>query len=134
MNDSRLSVRKLAISDVEVWSQVSARQVFVSDIIDLGSEPDAKMTVGFARVGRGESMAISFPYDEVLVVTKGAYTVVPEHGNALTARAGEVIYLPGGSTNTAHADEDTEMAYVASPPSGYADHVTATAGDVEVAE
>lgn len=134
MNDSRLSVRKLAISDVEVWSQVSARQVFVSDIIDQGSEPDAKMTVGFARVGRGESMAISFPYDEVLVVTKGAYTVVPEHGNALTARAGEVIYLPGGSTNNAHADEDTEMVYVAGPPAVYADHVTATTSDVQAAK
>jgi len=43
--------------------------------------------------------------------------------------ASEVIYLPGGSVNFSHADEDTEMVYVANPPSVYADHLAAAAGD-----
>ena len=34
----------------------------------------------------------------------------------------------------AHADEDTEMVYVASPPAVYADHVTATTSDVQAAK
>jgi hypothetical protein len=44
------------------------------------------MTVGFARVGRGEALDISLPYDEVLVVTKGVlagdeiYDRAAEHG------------------------------------------------------
>ncbi len=31
--------------------------------------------------------------------------------------------------NFSHADEDTEMVYVANPPSVYADHLAAAAGD-----
>ncbi len=85
------------------------------------------MTVGFARLKEGEQLDISFPYDEVLIVTKGAYTVRTEHGEELTARAGEVVYLPAGAANSSHAVEDTEMVYVANAPSVYAEHVAASA-------
>ena len=127
MSDSRIGVRKLTTEDAETWSKVGDGQIFVSDIVDQAGEPDAKMTVGFARLGEGEALDISFPYDEVLILTKGSYTVRTERGEAVTARAGEVIYLPGGSSNSSHAEEDTEMVYVASPPSVYADHVAAAA-------
>ena len=68
----------------------------------------------------------SLPYDEVLVVTHGVYTVRTARGE-LTARAGEVVYLPAGSSNVAYAHEDAEMVYVAAPPSVYAAHVAAAA-------
>jgi Ethanolamine utilisation protein EutQ len=84
------------------------------------------MTVGFARLGRGEVLDISFPFDEVLVLTKGSYTVRTEDGEEVTARAGEVIYLPAGSANSSYAQEDTEMVYVAHPPSVYAAQVGAS--------
>lgn len=129
MSDARMRVRKLTTEDVEIWSKVGDHQIFVSDIVDHGTVPDAKMTVGFARIGKGEALDISFPYDEVLILTKGSYTVRTEHGDAVTARAGEVIYLPAGSSSSSHADEDTEMVYVANPPSVYADHVAASAAD-----
>ncbi len=128
MSGGRMRVRKLTTEDAETWSKVGDHQIFVSDIVDQGTVPDAKMTVGFARVGKGEALDISFPYDEVLILTKGSYTVRTEHGDTVTARAGEVIYLPAGSSNSSHADEDTEMVYVANPPSVYADHVAAAAG------
>ncbi|MGH9024785.1 MAG: hypothetical protein ACRDWD_01505 [Acidimicrobiia bacterium] len=48
-----------------------------------------------------------------------------QDGKTVTARAGEVIYLPSGSSNTFRADEDTEMVYVAHPPAVYAQHVAA---------
>lgn len=127
MSDSRMRVRKLTTEDADAWSKVGDGEIFVSDIVDLTTVPDAKMTVGFARVGKGEVLDISFPYDEVLILTKGSYTVRTEHGQAVTARAGEVIYLPGGSSSSSHAEEDTEMVYVANPPSVYADHVAASA-------
>ena len=100
----------------------------MSDIVDQSRAPDANMTVGFARLAKGEALEISFPYDEVLVLTKGAYTVRTQDGEALTARAGEVIYLPSGSSNSAQAEEDTEMVYIANPPSVYADHVAQSSG------
>ena len=86
-----MRVRHLSSADAD-WSRV-----------DAGAAPEAAMTVGYARVGKGESMDITFPYDEVLVVTKGAYTVRTPDGATHTASAGQVIYLPGGTANVAVA-------------------------------
>ncbi|MEJ7756140.1 MAG: hypothetical protein WKF83_07235 [Nocardioidaceae bacterium] len=72
MNDSLIRVRKLTSGDPEAWSKIGDQHIFVSDIIDQATSPDAKMTVGFARLGKGEALDISFPYDEVLIVTAGA--------------------------------------------------------------
>jgi ethanolamine utilization protein EutQ (cupin superfamily) len=123
----RMQVKKLAASRIEIWSQIGDQEIFVSDVIDQASAPEAKMTVGFARVRKGESLEISFPYDEVLVITKGAYTVRAATGKSITAHAGEVIYLPAKSVNSSHAKRNTEMVYIANPPSVYADHVAASA-------
>ena len=71
--------------------------------------------------------ASHLPYDKVLILSRGSYTVRTQHGEAVTAHAGEVIYLPAGSSNSSRAEEDTEMVYVANPPSVYADHVAAAA-------
>jgi len=119
----------LAGADPAAWSQVGPGEIFVSDVIDQATAPDAKMTVGFARVGAGERLEISFPHDEVLILTKGIYAVRAEDGAEHTARAGEVIHLPGGSRNVLRAVEDTAMVYVASPPWVYAGHVAATAAE-----
>lgn len=127
MSDARMDVRKLTTEDAKTWSKVGDQQIFVSDIVDQAAAPNAKMTVGFARLAQGEELDISFPYDEVLILTKGSYTVRTERGDVVTARAGEVIYLPAGSSSSSHTEEDTEMVYVANPPSVYADHVAASA-------
>jgi ethanolamine utilization protein EutQ (cupin superfamily) len=95
---------RLTTEDAETaWSRVGDGEIFVSDIVDEAGVPDAKVTVGFARVAESEALDISFPYDEVLIVTEGSYTVRTEHGAVITARAGEVIYLPAGSSNFARA-------------------------------
>jgi ethanolamine utilization protein EutQ (cupin superfamily) len=119
-----MRVRHLSSADA-AWSRVGDGEIYVSDLVDAGAAPEAAMTVGYARVGKGESMDIKFPYDEVLVVTKGAYTVRTPDGATHTATAGEVIYLPGGTANVAVADDDAEMVYVAAPPDVYAAHVAA---------
>lgn len=120
-----MRVRKLTGQD-GTWIAVGDHEIFVNDIVDAASEPNARMTVGFARIAKGESMEISFPYDEVLIITKGTYTVRTADGDTVTAGPGEVIYLPGGTTNSSTADEDTEMVYVANPPDVYAAHVAAS--------
>ena len=120
---------KITTEGLDVWSRIGDQQVFVSDLIDQASQPDAKMTVGYARVGKGESLEVSFPYDEVLVVTRGIFTVRTETGDTLTAGAGEVIYLPAESSSTYVAEEDAEMVYVANPPEVYAAHVAQAAAN-----
>lgn len=121
-----MRVKKLTSQDPKAWSQVGDQQIFVNDMIDEGTDPDAKMTVGYSRIGKGGTLSISFPYDEVLILTKGRFTVRTESGETVTVKAGQVIYLPAGSSNTHRADEDTEMVYVANPPSVYAQHVAAS--------
>ena len=59
-------------------------------------------------------------------MTKGTHTVRTQDGEVVTARAGEVIYLPAGSSNATYAEDDAEMVYVANPPSVYAAHVAAS--------
>jgi ethanolamine utilization protein EutQ (cupin superfamily) len=122
-----MQTRRLTTEDAAAgWTRVGDGEIHVSDIVDAARAPDAEMTVGFARVGAGEELEISFPYDEVLVVTRGVYSVRDEHGEVRTAAAGEAIYLPAGSTNVARAEEDAEMVYVASPPAVYAAHVASS--------
>jgi hypothetical protein len=46
-------------ADAETGSKLGDQAIFV----DRANGPDAKMTVGFARVGNREPLDISFPYD-----------------------------------------------------------------------
>jgi hypothetical protein len=42
---------RLTTEDAETaWSRVGDGEIFVSDIVDEAGVPDAKVTVGFARV------------------------------------------------------------------------------------
>jgi ethanolamine utilization protein EutQ (cupin superfamily) len=118
---------RITTDGLDDWSQIGDQQVFVIDLIDQAGQPDAKMTVGYARVGKGESLEVSFPYDEVLVVTRGVFTVRSATGETVTAGAGEAIYLPAESSSTYLAEEDAEMVYVANPPEVYAAHVAQAA-------
>lgn len=124
-----MQVQRITTHDLDDWSQVGDQRIYVNDLIDQASQPDARMTVGYAATAAGEKFEIAFPYDEVLVITKGAFTVTTEEGVSVTARAGEVIYLPANSANSHTAEEDTEMVYVANPPDVYARHVAEAAGD-----
>ncbi|NRQ35043.1 hypothetical protein HII36_24935 [Nonomuraea sp. NN258] len=121
-----MHVKKITHED-GAWVGIGDSQIYVNDLIDAASAPEAKMTVGFARLAQGESMEISFPYDEVLIITKGSYAVRTAAGETLRAAAGDVIYLPGGTSNSSWAEADTEMVYVAGPPDVYAAHVAASA-------
>lgn len=54
-------------------------------------------------------------YDEVLIVTKGVFTVRSVDG-AQTAKAGEIIFLTKGTKVIYQGEEDnTEMVYVTYP-------------------
>jgi ethanolamine utilization protein EutQ (cupin superfamily) len=128
MSSASMQVRKLTSDVASGWSQVADQQIFVNDLIDQAADPDAAMTVGFARLDKGATLDISFPYDEVLILTSGMFTVRTQQGETVTAHAGDVVYLPAESSNIFRAEADTEMVYVAHPPSVYAQWVRAAAG------
>lgn len=130
MSGPRMRVQKATVDDTQSWQQVEAgKQIFVGDVVDAPTNPDAMMTVGFARVGKGETVDISFPYDEVLILTKGTFTVRTEQGETVTGAAGDFIYLPADTSNVFGAVEDVEMVYVAHPPSVYAENLARAAAD-----
>ena len=109
-------VRKFAIGEATDWMEWSG--IALADVVNEDETPGVKLgAVGFTRAAKGASSTFEFAYDEVLVVTKGACTV-ESRGIALTARVGEVLYLPAGTPGSFHADEDVELVYVASSPYG----------------
>lgn len=108
-----MSVKHFTIKDVATWYQHTDRQMFLGGVLDE-TNSDA-MSVGFGRYQKGESNEWIVTYDEVFVVTKGAYTIHSVDG-AKTAKAGEVLFLTKGTKITYEGAEDnTEVVYVTYP-------------------
>jgi ethanolamine utilization protein EutQ len=109
-----MTIRHFTAKNPAQWYQHTDRQIFLGDVLDP-SNSDA-MSVGFARYGKkGERNEWIVTYDEVLVVTKGAFTV-RSAGDAKTAKAGELIFLTKGTEVVYEAaEDDTEVVYVSYP-------------------
>jgi len=107
-----MSVKHFTIKDPTTWHQSGDRQIFLGDVVDASNSDT--MSVGFARYNKGESNEWTVTYDEVLVVTKGVFTVSSADG-AKTAKAGELIFLTDGSKVVYRAEEETELVYVTYP-------------------
>lgn len=109
-------VQRYAIDDAHEWMEWSGTAL--ADVVNEDEAPEVRLgAVGFTRASAGAETEFAFEYDEVLVVTKGTCTVISE-GESLTARTGEVLYLPAGVPGTFRADDDVELVYVASSPYG----------------
>jgi len=109
-------VQTFSIQDATDWMHWSGTDL--ADVVNGDETPGVRLgAVGFARAPRGSRSRFEFPYDEVLVVTKGSCTV-QGRGGARTARAAEVLYLRAGTAGSFVADEAVELVYVASSPYG----------------
>ncbi len=107
-------VRLFTPDDVPGWMKAQGREIYLGDVVD-GSDKDT-MGVGFARYAPGESNHWVVTYDEVLVVTGGAFSVTPAGGQKRTAREGEILFL-AKDTDLVYAAEDSgaELVYVMDP-------------------
>lgn len=106
------AVRLLTHDLPTVWYQAEAKPIFLADVLEEGGP--SPMSAGFARYGAGAANDWTVHYDEVLIVTSGVFSVVVA-GRATTARAGELLFLPKGTTLTYRAEEPTELVYVSYP-------------------
>lgn len=110
------SVQMFSIQKAQDWMEWSG--ISLADVLNEDETPDSKLgAIGFTRAPQGISSNFEFAYDEVLVVIKGKCTVSSQN-ERVTAQVGEIIYLPAGTPGVFHADEDTELVYVASSPYG----------------
>ncbi|QIG51195.1 hypothetical protein G5V57_27825 [Nordella sp. HKS 07] len=92
----------------------------LADVVNEDETPAAKLgAVGFVKAPKGARSDFDFPYDEVVIVTKGRCRVRSMSG-VVTAGPGEVIYLPAHLAGTFEAADDLELVYVASSPYGEA--------------
>lgn len=125
---SRQNAMLLTQSMPAEWYQPGDRPIFIADVLDhTGPSP---MSVGFARYAAGASNDWTVTYDEVLVVTKGTFSVVVD-GRATTARAGEAIFLPKGTSLTYRAEEESVVVYVSYPHWAEATKASAHARDLD---
>ena len=109
-------VQRFTSDDATEWMEWSGTSLV--DVVNEDESPESKLgAVGFTRAPKGSSSEFEFAYDEVLIVTKGACTI-RGRDREVTARVGEVVYLPAGVPGTFHADDDVELVYVASSPYG----------------
>ena len=56
-----MDTTRLSTADATTWFPVGGQDIHVSDLIDQASRPDAEMTVGFARIGAGETLETRSP-------------------------------------------------------------------------
>jgi len=110
------AVKKFTIATATEWMTWSGTQL--ADVANEDDAPDMKLgAIGFTRAPAGATSSFQFPYDEVLVVTKGLCTV-SDGDLGHSAGPGEVVYLPANRPGRFRADEDVELVYVASSPYG----------------
>jgi ethanolamine utilization protein EutQ (cupin superfamily) len=98
------------------------KDVHSQHVVDINSDPDALMSVSYARILKGTTRDMCYPYDEVLVIVDGAWEMTREDGTVVTASDGDVVYMPANSRNRYIAREDTTLVCVIAPPDVCAAH------------
>ncbi|WP_413988170.1 hypothetical protein ACMDCR_19335 [Labrys okinawensis] len=110
--DTGNDARKFCIEDAQDWMGWAGFSL--ADVLTDDENPQAQLgAIGFTRARRGANSNFRFSNDEVLVVTSGSCSI-HIRDTVLHAEAGQVIYLPAGTTGTIRADEDCDLVYVAS--------------------
>lgn len=74
---------------------------YLGDVITSGT--DAPITGGFFKVVPGEPLVYKYPYDEFKIIQEvvdGDFIVSDDSGNELHPKAGDVVFLPKGTTVT----------------------------------
>jgi ethanolamine utilization protein EutQ (cupin superfamily) len=109
-------VRTFRSDTARDWMEWSG--IALADVVNEDEDTGVKLgAVGFTRAPAGSRSDFEFPYDEVMIVTRGRCSVT-SNGETHSAGMGEVVYLPAGVAGTFQAHEDVELVYVASSPYG----------------
>ncbi|MGH3712649.1 MAG: cupin domain-containing protein [Micromonosporaceae bacterium] len=107
-------VSHLTPDHVATWYQARDRGIYLGDVLDTSNSDT--MSAGFAVYAPGQSNNWVVTYDEVLIVTRGEFTVTPETGQPATAGPGELIFLRNGTKLIyAAGEQGAEVVYVAYP-------------------
>lgn len=109
-----MKVSKFAITDAEFEkSPGQEADVLAGNVVD--QRHGGPVTIGYGRYGPNQSIDEEIAVDDVMIILDGQISVRSEAG-LVTATAGEIIYMPKGSTVTISAhDQGAVTAYVTYP-------------------
>ncbi|MBL0947619.1 AraC family ligand binding domain-containing protein [Brevundimonas sp.] len=109
-----MKVQKFSIADaVMERSPGQEADVFAGNLLD--ERHGGPVTIGYGRYGPNQSLSETMAVHDVMVVLEGELSVSTDDAT-LTARPGEIVYMPRGEAVTlrSHA-EGAVTAYVTYP-------------------
>lgn len=109
-----MKVRKFTIADASLErSPGREADVFVGNLVD--ERHGGPITIGYGRYAPGQSLVETMVVDDVMIVLEGQLSVSTNAGT-VTARAGEIVYMPKGEAVTILSHEEGAVtAYVTYP-------------------
>ena len=66
----------------------------------VSEDSEKPITCGLFRLETGESLKYTYTYHEMKLIVDGSFIVEDETGQKVTAKTGDLLYFPKGSTIT----------------------------------
>ncbi|KAK2612265.1 hypothetical protein QQS21_001691 [Conoideocrella luteorostrata] len=73
---------------------------FLGDVFSSDQTAESPISAGFFRLKKGEPLTYTYKYDEMKIFLEGDYTITDAGGQTTTAKPGDVVFFPKGSTIT----------------------------------
>jgi len=77
---------------------------FLVDIV-ISEDTEKPITSGLFRLEKGESLTYTYTYHEMKFIVDGHFTIEDETGQKVTAKAGDLLYFPKGTSITFSTDD-----------------------------
>ena len=84
--------------------EVDNVQAFLKDFA-VSEDAEKTMTSGLFRLKAGESLKYTYIYHEMKFIVDGHFTIEDETGQKITAKAGDLLYFPKGTSITFSTDD-----------------------------
>jgi ethanolamine utilization protein EutQ (cupin superfamily) len=109
-----MKVQKFSLCDADlVKSPGQSADIFVGNLVD--ERHGGPVTIGYGRYAPGQSLTETMVVHDTMIVLEGRLSVLTRDGT-LTARPGDIVYMPKGETITISTeDEGALTAYVTYP-------------------
>ncbi|KEF57589.1 uncharacterized protein A1O9_05507 [Exophiala aquamarina CBS 119918] len=76
------------------------KDIFIGDTVtSIADDPEKPITAGFFDVEKGAKHTATFAFSEAKYVISGDIVFSDGNGQRVVAKAGEVVYIPKGSTS-----------------------------------
>ena len=79
-------------------------QAFLKDF-SVSGDSEKPITSGLFRLKAGDSLKYTYTYHEMKFIVEGSFIIVDETGQKVTAKAGDLLYFPKGTSITFSTDD-----------------------------